>query len=83
MLLLIKNIMKYVKDNPDKDWNLVELSNNKFKYDKSLQKIKKSLVTGDLKSINKMKYKRFFSHMSQDFWKMVVWRRSEWKKYRY
>ena len=68
--------MNDVKNNPDKPWNWDELSNNKFKYDKSLQKVqyKKLKIycvrieeTGVLK--NKMKYKRVFSHRSQDFWR--------------
>ena len=59
--------IKDVKDNPDKPWNYYYLSCNKFKYDKSLQKIQ----FNKLKSINKnkMKYKKVFSHRSQDFWK--------------
>ena len=68
--------MEDVKDNPDKPWDWEGLSYNKFKYDKSLQKVqfnklKNHCVTGVFKSINKnkMKYKRVFSHRSQDFWK--------------
>ena len=59
--------MNDVKNNPYKPWNWKCLSMNKFKYDNSLQKIQYK----KLKSINKnkMKYKRVFSHRSQDFWK--------------
>ena len=59
--------MKDVKDNPDKPWDWNSLSYNKFKYDKSLQKVQ----FNKLKSLdkNKIKYKKVFSHKSQDFWK--------------
>ena len=68
--------MNDVKDNPDKPWNWSWLSSNKFKYDKSLQKIQYKKLRNQCGSLfetrvlkNKMKYKRVFSHHSQDFWK--------------
>ena len=62
--------MEDVKNNPDKPWNWGELSINKFKYDKSLQvfqyiKLKRFLP----QSLKSTKYKKIFSHTSQDFWK--------------
>ena len=59
--------IKDVKNNHDKPWNWNYLSCNKFKYDNSLQKIQ----CNTLKQITNIfhKYKRVYSHPSQDFWK--------------